>query len=417
MIFGSLKLFGSIFSESTHSSEATHFKIMAVQHLMETTGSLFEYLIHLGFVPQNIFLTGKVYSTHKPTVEKLKQLGINIFESTVPKELGTYGVCLEKDVKRMWDELGKQLKPNDEVVVLDDGGFALQNVPGSVLGNHKVYGIEQTKSGIRFENTFSKMPVINVAASAAKTLIEPAFVAEAVHRKLGNKIRDLNPASIGIVGLGHVGKAMADDLGSKFALNVFDENKNMMKQRLSGDIKFCKNIAELYEKSELIVGATGNDISNETWITKSSGSKILMSVSSGDIEFKSLLKLASKYLVEPFQSPLDDLKVRTPKGHRIIILRGGMVSNFNGDADSSSSDSIQMTRALLYSAFLQIIRDKIKLNGGKGNIMLAPDFQMNVVNSWFELLPERKSLYSTKVVNGFREYDFVQKNSSGKLLT
>jgi len=78
----------------------------------------------------------------------------------------------------------KVLTPNAKIIVLGYGGFALKNVPEDILQKYEVFGIEQTTSGIRLQNTFKKFPVIPVASSAAKTIIEPPIVSEAVNIQL-----------------------------------------------------------------------------------------------------------------------------------------------------------------------------------------------------------------------------------------
>jgi S-adenosylhomocysteine hydrolase len=158
--------------------------IISVQHLMRSTGSLFETLLEWGINPKHIFLTGKIYSAHQETIEKIKQLEINVKTPTIPVELGYYANYLEKDVLDLWKELEKVLTPNAKIIVLDDGGFALKNVPEDILQKYEVFGIEQTTSGIRLQNTFKKFPVIPVASSAAKTIIEPPIVSEAVNIQL-----------------------------------------------------------------------------------------------------------------------------------------------------------------------------------------------------------------------------------------
>src|SRR4051794_1700295 len=57
---------------------------VCVQHLLETTGSLFESLIALGARPERIVVLGKLYSTNIAVAERLRQLGIQVLESTPP---------------------------------------------------------------------------------------------------------------------------------------------------------------------------------------------------------------------------------------------------------------------------------------------------------------------------------------------
>ena len=100
------------------------FYIISVQHLLESTGSMFEAFIKIGFKPENIFLTGKLYSTNEKTKNKLILLGINVFESSVSIDLGSYSDCLKADVAKMWKQLIPKIEPQNKIIVLDEGRIA-----------------------------------------------------------------------------------------------------------------------------------------------------------------------------------------------------------------------------------------------------------------------------------------------------
>lgn len=391
------------------------FYIISVQHLLRSTGSMFESIIEYGFIPQNICLAGKVYSTHFETQEKLKDLGINIIESESPKELGCYTESLENDIRKMWHTLSEKLIPNSIIIILDDGGYTLKNAPKQILKNHFVYGIEQTTSGIRIQNTLGKFPVIQVAASAAKVIIEPPIVSEAVKIQLLKIIQGLNPKKVGIVGFGHIGKAIANEFKSFYDILIFDI-RNEIKDKLFSGVIFCNSLLDLYSKSDVIIGATGQDISDLNWLKNSVGNKTLISVSSGDIEFNTLLRNCKPYMTENLTNYLQTINLKTERGHSLKILRGGMVANFTGTADSSPGHIIQVTRGLLFSAILQIIRDKSHLETQSGAIILDPFFQKEVVQLWFEDQPQRKADYTKAVLDGFSNINWIKEQSYNELI-
>lgn len=383
------------------------YYIISVQHLLRSTGSMFEAIVRYGFEPQNIFLTGKIYSTHIETQNKLRDLGINVIKSDYPKELGYYAQSLENDVRQMWQMLSEKLKPNSKIIILDDGGYTLKNVPDEILKNHFVYGIEQTTSGIRMQNTFGKFPVIHVAASAAKVIIEPPIVSEAVKIQLGQIIQELNPKKVGVIGFGHIGKAVVNEFKSIYDILVYDI-KNELKDEVIQGVTYCNSLSDLYNQNDVIIGATGQDISDLNWLTNSTGNKTLISVSSGDIEFNNLLRNCKPYLTEGLKSPLQVLNLKTKQGHSLKILRGGMVANFTGTPDSSPGHIIQVTRGLLFSAILQILRDTEQLKSQSGAAMLDPNFQKEVVKLWFQDQPQRKSDYLEDVLSGFESVEWIK---------
>ena len=389
------------------------FYIIAVQHLLRSTGSLIETVIRYGIKPQHIFVTGKIYSTNFETSVKLKKLGINVIESTVPDKLGYYISFLEKDVKLMWKELIKVLTPGSKIIILDDGGFVLKNVPDEVLSKYKVFGIEQTTSGVRLQKSFKNFPVIHVATSAAKRIIEPPIVSEAVKIQLGKKIKELIPDVIGIVGYGNVGKAIANEFQKRYRILIYDSDEDLKKEKKE-NIHFCRTKEELFSQSDIIIGATGHDVSDLKWLKESYGDKTLISVSSGDIEFNKILRNCGSQLIDKLESPLQDLRIRTQNGFILQILRGGLVANFTGKQDSSPGPVIQMTRGLLLAAVMQIIEKNDISTNYVGPIILNPIFQKEVVISWFQDQPRRLKDYSNRNLKGFEDVNWlVAQSSSG----
>ncbi|MDR0427612.1 MAG: hypothetical protein LBH12_03295 [Dysgonamonadaceae bacterium] len=387
------------------------FYMLSVQHLLESTGSMFESLMQIGFKPSHIFLTGKIYSTHKETETKLKQSGINITESEAPARLGYYSDSLVSDIDKMWKQLSEVIKPNGKIIVLDDGGYALSNVPQTILEHYAVYGIEQTTSGVNKVEAKEKFPIIYLARSAAKTIIEPPIVSESVQIQLGNIIKELNPKQIGIVGYGHIGKAITRNLKENYRISVFDNRKELQKNELPEDVGYCTSLEEIYFLSDIIIGATGTDISKPDWIENSSGDKTLISVSSGDVEFNNLLRICPPYLTEKLTHPLQVLNLRTKQNHRLRILRGGMVANFTGSRHSGPGEIIQMTRGLLFAAVTQILKNHGQMNLAQNPITLDPEYQKTIVNLWIKDQPQRRKDYLPEILNAFNDLDWIIRQS------
>ena len=393
----------------TQNSLKDYF-IISVQHLMRSTGSLFETLIRWGIEPSHIFLTSKIYSAHCETIEKIDQLGINVKMPTIPDRLGYYNEFLENDVLELWEQLRTVLTRNAKIIILDDGGFVLKNVPGDILQKHSVFGIEQTTSGTRLQNSFKKFPVIHVAASAAKIIIEPPIVSEAVKIQLGDVIQELQPKTLGIIGFGHIGKAIAEEFCNDYNITVFDIKKNTT-TTTNKRFEESESLEKLYQKSDVIIGSTGEDISNLSWLSDSNGDKTLISVSSGDIEFNTLIRNCTPYLTDEYKSPLQDLYLKTEKGHSLKILRGGLVANFTGKPDSSPGPIIQITRGLLFSAIIQIVENFYELEKQTGALILKPQLQKEVLNFWFKDQPERKSVYGNAVIDNFQDIEWITEQS------
>jgi len=330
-------------------------------------------------------------------------------------ELGSYGSHLLSQVEHMWSRFRAALEPGDRIIILDDGGYVLKSCPQDILKNHRVFGIEQTSSGIWNQTAMDMMPVINVAASAAKMMIEPRIVAESVKLRIGELIDELKPRTVGVLGYGNVGKAIYEHMSARYATLVFDHT--MLADERSGlNSKAVNTLGELYESADVILSSTGRDVSRLEWLMASTGDKTLISLSSSDVEFNALIRSCGPFLEEPLTDPLQTLNIRTPNGHLLRILRGGMVANFTGHHESGPGELIQMTRGLLLSAVLQIARDHEKLSGMIGSIMLDPELQRQVIDLWLENLPEQRNNYPRHIIEGFSDIEWITAHSKGTLV-
>ncbi len=189
-----------------------------------------------------------------------------------------------------------------------------------------------------------------------------------------------------------------------------------MSKDIYQDVTYCSSLVELINNSDILIGATGQDISSITWLENIYKNITLISVSSGDIEFKTLIKNCKSYLEHEVSSPLDTLSIRTKNNSKITILRGGMVANFTGSHESGPSLGIQLTRGLIFSSIIQIIENQSLLSGKYGAIMLSPSLQREVVNYWFNDQPQKKLDYSAQIIKSFNRTNWIKSLSGGEFI-
>ncbi len=402
------------------SNDYQNWYLIGVQHLLSSTGSMIEKLIKCGFMAKNIFLTGKIYSTNNEVESSLKHdLGVKIYPSKLDQKLGFYSNSLKEVIAEMWHDLvsAAELNKRANIIVLDDGGYCLSSVDKKLLDKFKIYGIEQTTSGINKKKQFNEFPVLNVAESAVKINIEPMIVAESVKIRLHNVFQKLNPEKIGIVGYGYIGKTVAHDLAIKgYSINVYDKKKNYIE---NSSVNYFHALDELYENSDVILGATGEDISKDfDWLEKAKGNKTLLSISSGDIEFQHFLRTYDNQLKISDGSDVSDIlkdrHVFNDKEFKIEILRGGMVANFTGAKNSGPANLIQITRGLLLGSIYQILNNKENLRNTI--LKLDPELQKELLHEWFRDQNEVLEYYPQDLVEKFGDIEWIAENSGGELL-
>jgi S-adenosylhomocysteine hydrolase len=400
---------------------------VCVQHILSTTGSLFQSLIKLGAEPSNIFILGKCYSTNSDVLQEILELGINVSGGAIPLKYGTFALTIEEEVSKLWDEVYRLKKDSSskKMIVIDDGGKCLNSLPYKFRNDSwQVVGIEQTTSGLNPKGLF-EFPLIEVASSAAKRQVESPMVAEAISKRICHAAASINATSYGIVGYGNIGKAVSTALYQQgYKVSVFDKSDEAT-SNVPKHIFKEESIRSLIDNAHFVLGCTGKDIlsdPNDT-LSNMSGQKIFASCSSGDYEFKQLL-LAEQLFInsrtdvyDKISHTLQDTELYYSRGDcspRIKILRGGFPVNFDGSPESAPSVDIQLTRGLLLGAVIQATLyfedlDSHTIPNQSNHKMLDPYIQRMVVNVW-----QQQASYKSDQVESFQDIEWIRNNSGGK---
>jgi S-adenosylhomocysteine hydrolase len=424
MVFPELPVLASIrqraSKEVKHKVEQTLF--VCVQHVLSTTGSLIETLLQVGARPENVYLLGKLYSTHHRTAQRLADdLGVHYVSSTEPKKFGIYDQCMERDVERLWDGVAHDMsrKSVQSIVVLDDGGQCLRQVPDAISEQIPVAGIEQTTRGLEEQDHFGQLPVVQVASSAIKRHIEPPLIREAILEKLEVVLPVFGTTQrCGVVGLGNIGAAVARYLLDQ-GFTVLGHDLVTERVEAVEGISACASNAEVFSEARVIFGCTGSDLSEDVLAKGVSGKVTLVSCSSSDIEYKALLRKYSSSQNGSMPNPLHNFTFSVPQRDlQTEFVRGGFPVNFDGSAESVPASKIQVTRGLLLIALLQASLMTSKANGVKEAVMLNPDLQRFVANEWFQDQPECRGIYPSDVFSGLTgSLSWIEKESGGRSLT
>ncbi len=392
---------------------------VCAQHLLYTTVDLLDGLIYLGAKPQRIFLLGKPYSTNPHVFHFLSSKGINVVENSLQKKYGYFLESFDKDVKNAWSNVKNALSHINvtKIIVLDDGGVCLSNVPPDILENYLVFGVEQTSSGlVRVKST--EFPLIEVASSAIKQYIEPPMIANALKKKLEN-ILPLNKKKLkcSVIGLGVIGKAVIEML-AKLGHDVYSYDNNTTKNISISNSKKLNSIQDAIFLSDYIFGCAGEDILKGVDIKSIvKTSKTFISCSSQDKEFQSLLIKYSKSISDAVINPLKTIEFKLNDSVILKILLGGFPANFDSSGYSVQSNDIQVTRSILLAALIQgaTITDHYNLRDIPRNIMLSPLLQYFVMNEWKSLNSTADYIKKNPIIEKFNNIEWIIKNSGGSI--
>lgn len=346
-------------------------------HLLPSNVALIRHLAHLVSV-ENMFVLEKPYSTIRSVYTQVARMGVTItpvvMEGNMP-----YEFALQRALGALWEQMiiAVDRAHIKKIIILDDGGSVLLSVPWHRLSHVSIVGVEQTRRGIRLvERTGAKFPpTVNVASSTVKTTIESHFIAQGVVRKLASMgLLDASPR-VGIVGVGAVGSAVKELLakhGIRSTMYDVLVHGNDAKKNFDA----LTTMDSILEASDIVIGCTGFDTMNSVALDRVIGHKTLISASSRDAEFSSLLN-SSGYSERTFSTAT----VVIYPGLTIDILNGGYPINFDREQEWEAAEDMQVTRCLMYAAFMQAAK---LTDDQQGVHELDAQIQKNIVTLWRE---------------------------------
>jgi len=389
---------------------------IGAQHKLETTATLFKAMIELGAKPENMFFTGKCYSTCSAVEATIKGLGIRVFEDPKPRYPGGYSEACTEVIKQMWETFNAHLTRTsdiEKIVILDDGGRVTEELKFITVISYPLVAIEQTRGGLYSKGLIDHgmFPIISVAQSAAKKIIEAPLIATAILTRLEKVVKDLeiNQGVCGVIGNGVTGRTVANylaEIGHKVV--VYDQ---VVTAKSHKSIVMANNIEEIFKNCSFIFGCTGRDITEGLHLQNIiANNQVWISGSSEDREFRSFL-LANK---EKMTKNMDDLLYISPSGNQLTIKQEGFPFNFDKNPWNVPATDIEMTQCCLLGAVMQASvaeHARIKYKAIEPQQLLNPYIQSFIVSSWGdrELAGERR--FEKDIIDMFKIPSWVEEKS------
>jgi D-isomer specific 2-hydroxyacid dehydrogenase-like protein len=286
-----------------------HTALVAVQHMLQQTVDLFNTANAMGMRPENIFALGKVYSNSPPVIDTLRRMGVNIVGTTTP-EPGEFHRYFEQDVRRLWQVAAEQFANRGikRVLVLDDGGLCITNVPDEVFARYELCGVEQTSMGMfRFQEKAPRCAVISWARTAVKLEIGGPIFSRCFLDRLNTEFlgyKTLQGKQLGIIGMGSIGRALAK-LALKQGASVlyYDPDPYLhIGSTLRSRIIRVESLEQLMIWCEYVAGCSGRNPFRDKWPLRHKPGIKLFSASGEDQEFGPIiadLKNKPDFKVEP----------------------------------------------------------------------------------------------------------------------
>ena len=302
-------------------------KIIALQHLLGSTGSLLRGFAKLGARPGDVYAMGKRYSQHDAVMNELSNDGFHVRaaerESEVDLEIsiddygmgrngGTFGGTAEfgsprgrnpdrgSEIERTIDELVAQVGAKrasgsrSKVIVIDDGGDLIERIQNEhpELHDH-IVAVEQTRKGIRkVQQLQLSFPVIDVAQTKAKLTYESPMIGESIAKSTIARLARIEDAGqivsrrILCISHGAVGAATSAALRrAGFQVEVYDRSPAARHRARKDGFRTYETLDEALSKAQIVVGMTGTALLDKASLAKLPDGAILVNGASSATEF------------------------------------------------------------------------------------------------------------------------------------
>ncbi len=390
--------------------------ILAQLHCLPSLIPLIERMIyHEGIKPSKIVLIPKCYSTIPSVLEHLNQLGIQLVDECRYFQPGNYDSpsfqMLQIGCRKAYAlcRTIQRLGHNPRLVIVDDGGLLTKNwrkmdSPKSI----DAISVQVTASGLWQEPNTEKITKINIGQSAAKKFFESVIISRGVLRKVRSLELLRNVNSVGVLGAGALGKALASDcVQNGFYVFFHDIDKDV-------NIKGAQNCSSkdiFLRKSQIIFGCTGKNSLKSADLMKAKlrESKHFISCSSRDVEFKEILHHVKR------EGDAFSTKSLAVDNTTHYVENGGFPINFDRIAEQEEPAEIALTRALVLAGIAQAICIDTRRKY-KESIKLSPQIQNHVVTLWLRELSMRSEDFGVDK-SSLNNPAWWDHNSEGCLLT
>ena len=283
--------------------------LVTVQHMLEQTVDLFETIADLGLSHRNIFALGKVYSNSSVVIQTLRKRGVTVVDSSMPKP-GMFDQYFEQDCRRLWQVVADALARRriKRILVLDDGGFCITTVPPELLQRYSICGVEQTSLGMfLFEEKPPPFAVFSWARAAVKLEIGGPIFSQCLIDRLTTGLRErrvFQREQLGVIGLGSIGRAMANLAAREGKQVLFYDPRNDLQicPMLRRHITRVESLEELMMRCDCVIGCSGRNPFRNNWPVNHKPGIRLLSGSGGDQEFGPIinyLKTKPDFHVDP----------------------------------------------------------------------------------------------------------------------
>jgi len=259
-------------------------------------------------------------------------------------------------------------------------------------------GVEQTSLVMfRFEYKVPRFAVFAWARAAVKLEIGGPIFSQCLIDRLGNELRDRKPEQLGVIGMGSIGRAVAN-LAARERRRVlyYDPHQRLeIAPALRMHVRSVESLEELMLRCDYVLGCSGRNPFQNNWPLKHRPGIKLISGSGGDQEFRPIinyLKTRPDFHVDP--DSWDISSERGPCGPIQIAYLGYPYNFVSRAREAVPTPIVQLETGGLLAALIQARRHLKLCEAGLarnlGIYRVSPAAQKFVYEEWLKVMSDLK---------------------------
>jgi S-adenosylhomocysteine hydrolase len=357
--------------------------VLLIQHQLQDSYAQVSALLELGLDPKELYWIDIPYTSNGIVRSAVQGLGVpsknfwsHAYRPTIP-----YRTYQLNRVREWIRSVARRIERDRKLIVMEDGAYFLEAAADSECHLRKIAIVEQSQSGINWVRAHvtirdyaEKTPVINVAESSPKKILEAPMIADAIGDALWESVAGRLHIFSGrdcclITGYGSVGACVASRIPQRFGFSksciyVYDPIAD--RQRLATAQGYQRWYSDKPTvRFKLVIGCSGERSFTVHDCDHLEDGAFLVSASTGSVELsiEDFLRAAriadsSKIHINNLSS-LEKARIHSEIQFRFdnrsaTVLNGGFPINFDGKRiDRIPPEEIQLTAALMVQAAVQ----------------------------------------------------------------
>jgi len=354
---------------------------LMLQHQLGNQVPQTRALLDLGLDPRQLHWIDIPYTSTERVREEFCAMGVPA-QNMVPGDfrlLDNYAPYQRLRVQRFLRELAKD--PPEHLLVLDDGSYLIEALASMKLRLPRISIVEQTTRGIikmeedaSLEACAQEFPIVNVAKSRPKTVLEPPFigmaVCDALQRKFAQKLSVGAKDRCLVLGYGAIGEQVAEFAQKVLGfpanrVHVYDVDETKMRRAVTAGYQ-AWNRSERGYRFRLVLGCSGRASFRVGDHVLLEDGAYLASATSGTVElsreqFVELADANDEDDIWIVREGLDERQLHSDLkfhfiGQEATFVNGGFPVNFDGRINCVPMHYIQPTPTMMCAAAVQAVK-------------------------------------------------------------